>query len=86
MRDKVSQLHEQGAVDSHNEKYVRRWWQWVKGGVYGLVYLLGFVPQPYLLAATQLKAKALKWLSTMIAPFSTFAFSAIELMVASLVV
>lgn len=37
MRDKVSLLYEQGADELRVEKYVRRWWLWVKGGVDGLL-------------------------------------------------
>jgi len=37
MLDQVSLLYEQGADDLRIENYVRRWWQWVKGGVDGLL-------------------------------------------------
>ncbi|MBD2440971.1 reverse transcriptase/maturase family protein [Nostoc sp. FACHB-110] len=34
MLDKVSRLYEQGADVERIETYIRRWWLWVKGGVF----------------------------------------------------
>jgi len=36
MLDKVSRLYEQGADERRIEEYVKRWCQWVRGGVVGL--------------------------------------------------
>ncbi|NEP35268.1 hypothetical protein [Moorena sp. SIO3B2] len=47
MLDKISRLDEQGADVIRIEKYVRRWWQWVKGGVDGLVDSVSFLNTAY---------------------------------------
>ena len=46
MQDLVSRLYEQGVDELRIEMDVRRSWQWVKGGVDGLVDLLGFGQLP----------------------------------------
>ncbi len=37
MLDKVSRLDEQGADDVRIETYLKRWWQWVRSGVDGVL-------------------------------------------------
>jgi len=37
MQDKVFQLYEQGADDERIETYLKRWWQWVRSGVDGVL-------------------------------------------------
>ena len=58
MVDKVSRLYEQGADVVRIEAYLKRWWQWVRSGVdgvlrvvacldWGLVGALHFINAPY---------------------------------------
>ena len=37
MVDKVSRLYEQGADELRIEAYLKRWWQWVRSGVDGVL-------------------------------------------------
>ena len=37
MLDKVSRLYEQGADDIRVETYLKRWWQWVRSGIDGVL-------------------------------------------------
>ena len=37
MLEKVSRLYEQGAEELRIEAYLKRWWQWVRSGVDGLL-------------------------------------------------
>ena len=58
MLDKVSRLYEQGADKLRIENYLKRWWQWVRSGVdgvlrvvagidWGWVCALHFINAPY---------------------------------------
>ena len=38
MINKVARLYEQGADEVRIETYLKRWWQWVRTGVYGVLF------------------------------------------------